>query len=198
MKADSAIILAGGKSSRMGFDKQLIKIGDKLIVDYLAERLKRHFREIIVVTNRQDLYCDKDYILKRDIFFGLGPMAGIHAGLLEISSDAAFVIACDMPNVNDDFLEYLKKLFEEKEVDGIISVAGDFIEPMNGIYGKNIVDCLETCLKKRELKLKIAIDRLNFIKLDKNNLRAFDKDLKFFDNINYRRDLERIENIYRQ
>ena len=65
--ANTAIILAGGKSSRMGFDKQLIKIKDINITEYLVEMLNPIFKNIIVVTNKPELYRDKNIVIAEDI-----------------------------------------------------------------------------------------------------------------------------------
>ena len=78
MKLNTAIILAGGKSRRMGFDKQLIKIQGEYIVDHIGKKLKNHFEEIIVVTNTPELYDKNKYKLVKDIYPGYGPLAGIH------------------------------------------------------------------------------------------------------------------------
>lgn len=195
MKINSAIILAGGKSSRMGFDKQLIEINGKLIVDYISEKLRSHFDEILVVTNSPDLYQGKDYILTQDIFPGHGPLAGIHAGLKLINSQGAYVIACDMPIINHDFVNYLQRLFEEKDtISGIISSYGKFIEPMNGIYSKAILGELENSLKNKELKIKILVDKLDFIIVREDILNKFDPKETMFKNINYEEDLKEFKN----
>ncbi|MFB0972702.1 MAG: molybdenum cofactor guanylyltransferase, partial [Neofamilia sp.] len=99
----SSIILAGGKSTRMGFDKQLLKIEDELIVNYLGRRLKNHFKEVVAVTNTPELYEDEEFILTKDIYPGFGPMAGIHAGLEKTTTRGAYVMACDMPSISGEF-----------------------------------------------------------------------------------------------
>lgn len=176
----------------MGFDKQLIKINDLLIVDYISEILREFFHEIVVVTKRPNLYEGRSYILASDEYPGLGPMAGIHAGLKKISSYGAYVTACDMPVVNRDYVEFLVEKFEDNDTKGIISAYDGFIEPMAGIYSKDLVDEMEIMLQKKDLKLKGLIDSSSFIKVSKEDLLRFDKDLRFFENINYYKDLENL------
>ena len=55
---NTAIILAGGKSSRMGFDKQFLVTNEKRLILDIAKKLKKHFKEIIIVTNKKEYYKD--------------------------------------------------------------------------------------------------------------------------------------------
>lgn len=91
-KFGSAIILAGGKSTRMGFDKQLLKIDERRLMDSLIHKLHKDFEEIIIVTNRPDLYIGLSHIITTDILKDKGPLGGIHAGLKKSSSQYAFVV----------------------------------------------------------------------------------------------------------
>ena len=91
---NTAIILAGGKSTRMGFDKQLIKMGNITITEYIIKILKPLFENIIVVTNKLELYEDNNIVTAEDIYKGYGPIAGIHAGLLKSKSIYNYIIAC--------------------------------------------------------------------------------------------------------
>jgi hypothetical protein len=90
---DTAIILAGGKSTRMGFDKQLINIGDTCITDYIITILKPMFKNIIVVTNRPEIYKDPEMAVIEDFYKGYGPLGGIHAGLLQSQSMYNYIIS---------------------------------------------------------------------------------------------------------
>ncbi len=103
----TAIILAGGKSSRMGFDKQFLKIKERLLIENLIQRLKPSFSEIVIVTNRPEEYKSLPVIVTQDVFKGIGPLAGIHAGLLKSTSRFSYIIACDMPNINIEFINYM-------------------------------------------------------------------------------------------
>lgn len=192
MKTNTAIILAGGKSSRMGFDKQLIKIDGKLIVDYISEKLKTQFEEIIVVTNKKELYNGKNYKFAQDEYLQMGPMAGIHAGLKKANSKAAFVTACDMPNVDLEFLEFTKNKFENLDTLGLIYSEGEFIEPMNGIYSKDLLAEIEKRLQNKDLKLRKLIEDSNFTFVEKDKLKEINNP-KIFENINYKEDLEGIK-----
>src|SRR5665648_903038 len=107
---DTLIILAGGRSSRMGTDKQFMTVDNRLIVDQMIEKLKKHFKEIIIVTNKPEMYKNYSYKIVEDIVKEFGPLACIHAGLMNSNSLNNYVLACDMPFVNFDYICYMQSL----------------------------------------------------------------------------------------
>lgn len=177
----------------MGFDKQEIKIDGKLIVDYQAEILQKYFSQIIVVTRTPDLYRGRGYTLCQDYYKGLGPLAGIHAGLKHTESDAAFVIACDMPNINGDYISYIIEIFENSDALGLVTAHDGFIEPMAGLYSKDLLPILEKKLEEKDLKIQRLIEENDFIKVSKDQVQKFDPDLKIFQNLNYQEDLKNLK-----
>jgi len=106
MKA-SAIILAGGKSSRMGTNKALLKINEKTNIERMADKLKLFFDDIILVTNDSEQYEFLELKTAADHYPGMGPLAGVHAGLLASDYDLNFIVACDMPFVSAELAEAL-------------------------------------------------------------------------------------------
>ena len=78
---DTAIILAGGNSKRMGFDKQFINIGSMSITEHIIEALKELFPNVILVTNKPQAYCRKDIEITQDIYKGFGPLEAYMQGL---------------------------------------------------------------------------------------------------------------------
>lgn len=187
----SSIILAGGKSTRMGFDKQFLEVKGELIVKYLGKKLKEHFKEVIVVTNTPELYEEDEFILTKDIYPGFGPMAGIHAGLEKITTRGAYVMACDMPSISGEFMEYIKGIFlEDERLDGIVSRVNGFIEPMNGIYSKKLFWELEERLKSKNLKLRNLIETRNFHIIEEEEIIKFQEGIEIFRNINDKSELE--------
>ena len=110
MLTDTAVILAGGKSTRMGFDKQQLKIGNKIIAEYIADKLSNDFSQIIVVSNKPHLYENTGLFVVEDEIKGYGPLAGLYTGLTYSKSKFIYLIACDMPNISLEFIRYMKGL----------------------------------------------------------------------------------------
>ena len=109
----SAVILAGGLSERMGFDKQLMRIGGVRVTDGMAVKLSAEFCEIIISTNKPEYYANAGLITLPDKL-GAGPLAGIYSGLGFCGSEYLYVTACDMPFISLDYIRYMKALIHGK------------------------------------------------------------------------------------
>jgi FdhD protein len=96
----TGVILAGGASSRMGSNKALLPYRGGVFVEAIFRQLRRLFPEVLLVTNSPEQYQFLPCRKVPDIFPGHGALAGIHAGLHHSSTDAIFVVACDMPYLN--------------------------------------------------------------------------------------------------
>lgn len=185
----SAIILAGGKSTRMGFDKQTLKLRERSLTEGLIKRLRNYFDEIIVVTNRPELYIGLADKITSDIIPDMGPLSGIHAGLSAASSEYSFVIACDMPQINNKYIDHMKELLDYNRPMACITKFGDWIEPFNAFYNKALAEYIEEFL----LEGGKAVHRLlkNHIVeyIPEEVARSFSPDWGMFLNLNTREDL---------
>lgn len=190
--ANTAVILAGGKSSRMGFDKQLIKVKDICITEHLIEMLTPMFKNIIVVTNKPELYRDKNIIIAEDVHKGYGPIGGIHAGLSKSQSMFNYFIACDMPNVNKLYIKYMINRMEENffKNDAVITKKADWIESFNAFYSKSLIPAIEDNIKKGRLGIMELLEISDVLYIDEAIARGFDPDWSMFTNLNTREDLE--------
>lgn len=154
-KFGTVAILAGGKSSRMGFDKQLIEFNGQNIVKRNAEKLKEKFDEIIVVTNNQQFYKDKEYIITiKDIIFQKGPLSGIHAALKNSSSEYVYFLACDMPEIDLSFIDFMESKIDNEEIEICIPKREGRLELFNGFYNKGLIPRIEKLLDEDILAIR--------------------------------------------
>lgn len=188
---DTAIILAGGKSSRMGFDKQFLRIEDQYITDLLVEKLRTIFSEIIIVTNKPEEYTKYPCKTVEDEIKGFGALAGIHTGLKNARSLYNYVIACDMPCINIDYIHYMRKLIEDspKEVDGVVTRFGEWIEPFNSFYSKRLISPIENNIKYNKRRIGTLLETSKIIYVPENKARAFSPRWEMFMNLNTRSDI---------
>lgn len=195
----TVIILAGGKSSRMGFDKQFLKIKERLLMDNLVQKLRPTFSEIIIVTNRPEQYKDLPVIVTQDVFVDKGPLAGIHAGLLESSSYFSYIIACDMPNINMEFIDYMKAQITGSNKKASIARFKEWIEPFNAFYSKDIIQPAEDFLELGGRSVSRFLRNLDVNFIDEEKAREFSPNWDMFYNLNTKADineyLEKIEGI---
>lgn len=190
-KFGTAIILAGGKSSRMGFDKQFLEIGERRIMYDLVHKLEEEFDEIIIVTNKPEEYGKVRHKITSDIIVGKGPLSGIHVGLKESSSNYAFIIGCDMPNINIPYIRHMKEIIGEQDIDGCIARIGNLIEPFHGFYSKNIIKNIERYLNENKRSVNNLAEKLNFIYIEENQVRKFNPNFDMFLNLNTQEDINR-------
>lgn len=188
-KFGTAIILAGGKSSRMGFDKQFLKIDERRLMDSLINKLREEFDEIIIVTNKPEYYIGLSHKIISDIIEGKGPLSGIHAGLKEASSQYAFIVACDMPNINMDYVRFMKSFINDKEIDGCVTKFGDWIEPFSSFYSKDIVEDIEKHLLSERRSINSLLYNLNIHYVEEYKAREFSPNWDMFLNLNTKEDL---------
>lgn len=190
-KLNTAVILAGGKSSRMGFDKQFLEINNERLINILINRLEEVFNEIIIVTNKPEKYKDFKYKVIIDIIKGRGPLSGIHAGLNESSSKYIFVTACDMPSINLQYIQYMKGIIEKLEVDVCVTESQDGIEPFHGFYSKNLIGKIEDYLASNRRSLNSLILDSNAYFIKEEEARKFSPDWSMFSNLNTVEDVEK-------
>lgn len=203
--AQTAIILAGGKSSRMGFDKQFLEINNRRILDVLCDKLKEEFREIIIVTNKPEFYKGMSYRVVCDEIKESGPLGGIHIGLKTSSSKFSYFIACDMPNINLNYIRAMKKNIIELNKDACITKRKNGnIEPFNAFYSKSIIEHIEKQLLDNKRAIKYLIDTINAVYIDEEYAEKFNSTLDMFVNLNTKEDVssyakahERIRLVYK-
>lgn len=195
-KFGTAIILAGGKSSRMGFDKQLLKVDERRLMDSLIHKLKNEFEEIIIVTNRPELYIGLSHIITKDILVDKGPLGGIHAGLSLSNSKYAFVLACDMPNINIDYIRFMKENMINQNSFGCVTKFGDWIEPFSSFFSVELINPIEKYLETNRRSINGLIENLDMTYIDEDEARSFSPNWAMFLNLNTREDLNNyLQNI---
>lgn len=183
----TAIILAGGKSTRMGFDKQFLEKDNNRLINTIMSKLKEEFDEIIIVTNKPEEYKDIKARIITDIIKGMGPLGGIHAGLIESTSLYSFILACDMPNIDLQYIRYLKNIIIEKETEICVTKINDYIEPFMGFYSKKVIEGIEKNLSENKRAISSIIKSHNTYYIEDN----IDKDI--FLNLNTQEDLKKWE-----
>ncbi|MBK9099727.1 MAG: molybdenum cofactor guanylyltransferase [bacterium] len=157
----TAFILSGGKSSRMGTNKSLLKVGNKSLLQRIIEILESIFSEVVISSNELELFeLFKKKIIK-DIYPDRGPISGIHSALYSTKTEKNFFISCDMPLINKELINYLINFKSDKDI--ILPKAEGKIQQLCGVYSKKIfpqVDKLINESMKKDSKLKGSIYEL--------------------------------------
>jgi molybdopterin-guanine dinucleotide biosynthesis protein A len=188
----SGIILAGGRSHRLGHDKILEKIGDKSLLERVVSRIETFSENVIIVTAHERTFARLDKHLKvktvTDILPGQGSLGGIYTGLVTSSSFYNLVVAADMPFLNEALLRYM--IEKAEGYDFILPRVEGLFEPLHAIYSQNCIAPIKAILEQGK---RVIIELFNHVKvryIETEEVDRFDpKHLSFF-NINTREELE--------
>ncbi|MCG2709533.1 MAG: NTP transferase domain-containing protein [Thermodesulfovibrionales bacterium] len=109
--AMTGTILAGGENRRIPLLKGHIEINGEKIIDSIVNLMKSLFGRAVISTNTPEFYFYCGAPMIGDIINQRGPLTGIFSVLSNIKDDAIFVVACDMPFLNDQLMKYMVERF---------------------------------------------------------------------------------------
>lgn len=131
----SLLLLAGGKSSRMGTNKAELLYEGRSFLENIIEKAKCLGLKKIYISGYQGNYDDVQVVY--DIYPEIGPLGGLHAGLMSAQTSYCLVLPVDIPQIPVTFLEELIKLHEQQTIDmemPLLVEREGFLEPLIGIY----------------------------------------------------------------
>jgi molybdopterin-guanine dinucleotide biosynthesis protein A len=142
----AGVILAGGRAARMGGrDKAFARVGGEPIAVRTVRLLRDLFPQIVVATNRPERFEDLTVETVADEFPGCGPLAGIHAALRASRLPHAFVVACDMPNLQPEPIRFLVDRIGA--ADAIVPCWDGDVEPLHAVYATRCLPAIEASLR---------------------------------------------------
>ncbi len=196
IKGVSGVILAGGKSSRMGSNKALLPYKGGRFIEAIHRQLSEIFEEVLLVTNNPEQY---DFLPCRkvaDIFPGAGALAGLHSGLYHSGNPAIFAVACDMPYLNNELVRHLAGRADAGSV--LIPEGPAGLEPLHAVYGKDCLAAIEETLLQGEKRILSFFDRVKTIKINTEQIAGFDPSFASFCNINTPEEYFRLRGFERE
>ena len=192
----TSIILAGGKSLRLGRSKFLETIGAKSLIQWVVDRLAILSTEIIIATARgETIPCSSAVRIKTvaDIYPGKGPLVGIYSGLIASSGSRAIVVGCDMPFLSASLLEYLCQISSTFDV--VVPETRKKVEPLCAVYSKNCLAPIQGLLEQNELRISELFSMVKVKYVDEDEINRFDPEHLSFFNINTQADLDRARKL---
>jgi molybdopterin-guanine dinucleotide biosynthesis protein A len=143
----TGIILSGGKSSRMGGNKSLLKNGEMTIIERVRDLMQSLFKEVILITNDPADYKFLNIPIFEDLFKHKGPLAGIHSGLSHSSTTENFIISCDLPFITTEMIKYIVDIKTEKLI--TVARANGYIQQLAGKYSRGCAREAEKILNEQ-------------------------------------------------
>ena len=191
------IVLAGGKGLRLGHEKALETVGNKSLIQWVVFSLGFFSSDIIIVTAAKQVFPRfTDYPRLRvvtDAYPGKGPLGGIYTGLAASDSFYNLVIACDMPFLNRDLLDYMIQI--SAGFDLVVPRSGNMVEPLHAVYSKGCLAPVEGLLKQGNLRVHELFTLVKVRYVEAAEVNRFDPEHLSFFNVNTEADLETAREI---
>ena len=189
----TGIILAGGKSRRMGENKAFIDAGGVPLFERVYRIFREIFPEIIIVANDANLFERYEARLQKDIVLNKGPLGGLYTGLFYSPSYYAFCTACDMPLLNPRLIKYMVE--ERDEYDVIVPKTRDGLHPLHAIYSKKCLSPMRQLLDRDDLRIVNFFHRVRVRYIDETEIRKVDSHMRSLINVNTEEEMEAVREI---
>jgi len=198
----SAIILAGGFSTRFGTEKGLLQLAHKPLVKHVLDAVGDSVDEKLVVVSSKKQAEKYIEVIDSDVSVAIDkadlhtPLVGASTGFSYASGEYSLLLPCDTPLVRRDILSLLLELCVNKNA-AVPRWPNCYTEPLQAVYRtKPALEAAKNALCKGEFNLRAMMDKLTCIRfISTLALRQLDPDLETFFNVNTPSDLKRAEQM---
>ncbi|PWT88016.1 MAG: molybdenum cofactor guanylyltransferase [Acidobacteria bacterium] len=184
----TGVILAGGKSSRMGRNKALLPFRGRPLIETIRDTMSSIFNKVVISVHQENAYPQIDLLQIPDLYPETGPIGGI-TSVLQSGEERIFCVACDMPFLNRELIEYLAGL---ADCDAVIPIWREKIEVLHAFYSFALLAQLKTCLKSGRFRITDALGEAHVRYIQEPEIRPLDPQGLSFRNINVPSDFEEI------
>lgn len=175
------IILAGGKSCRMGKNKAFLKYKGDPFIEVMLRKFV-HYDERIIVANDVTLYQYPGVTTIQDIYPDRGPLCGLYTGLLKARNDCCVVITVDTPFLSSEVMDFLSSMSEG--VDAVIPVTDGYPHTISAVYNRTALETIGKAVESGERKVRRVLDRLEVKHVGEDVMIQFGDPERLFRNIN--------------
>jgi molybdopterin-guanine dinucleotide biosynthesis protein A len=186
----TGVLLAGGKSRRMGEDKRYLVVGEQTLLERGLGVLRSMFHEVLVVIAQDSAPLDIDARVVRDLVPDCGSLGGIYTGLTQATSPYIFAVACDMPFLNQAVITHFTNRKDTADI--VMARLATRLHPMHALYGKGCLPAMEQMIVARQLKIQELVSHasLRVQYVTEADLLSIDPSWRSFHNVNTPEDLE--------
>jgi molybdopterin-guanine dinucleotide biosynthesis protein A len=161
----TAIILAGGKSSRIGSDKAKLTINGQTMLEHICKQLFGTFSQVLISTAEIEKYSFSGFEVVLDKTPGQGPLMGIASALEASSNEINFVVACDIPYMEMSCVR--RMLAEARGADIVVPITGNKkLEPLFAVYRKSALDAINQTLREGKRKISEVFEKCDVKYID--------------------------------
>lgn len=200
----TGVILAGGKSRRMGQNKALLQLGEASLIEHVIRRMRRVTDELLLITNAPAEYTHLGVPMYTDMIPNAGALGGIYTGLTHASHDPVLCVACDSPFLVPNLLTYLVSVLDE--YDAVMPYtykappsdnkdAPITLQTLCAAYSKRCLPIIELMLQESELRVHALQKRANILTLAPEIWKTHDSEGHSFFNVNTPEDFEKAQTM---
>ncbi len=192
----TGVLLAGGKSRRMGEDKRFLLVGEGTLFERSLGVLRSVFQNVLVVIAQDSQELKSEIPVLRDLVPGCGSLGGLYTGLKQAVTPHVFVVACDMTFLDPATVRYFNEV--KGDADVVMAKLLNGLQPMHALYHRRCLPVMESMIQARELKIQqLAAHRSLRVRLVMPvELSAIDPQGRSFYNVNTPSDLEAARSIH--
>jgi len=169
------IVLAGGEGKRVEKEKAFLEVAGRKILDRILNQLNSiqgQGEKVVIITGEAGLFqCCNKVEIRKDIIPGRGPLGGIYSGLLFSQTRYNLVLACDMPFLNAELLEFMLGIKRDYQV--LIPRHSGQIEPLVAIYSRDILPIVRESLERENPSIRNMFSRLEVRYLERREIVRF-------------------------
>ncbi|MDY0190150.1 MAG: molybdenum cofactor guanylyltransferase [Desulfuromonas sp.] len=185
----TTVLLAGGKSRRMGRDKLALVVAGKPLFERVLDALRPLAPEVLVITNDEQRFSHYAVTTYADIYPG-SALGGLYTGLYYAQTEHVFASACDLPYANLTIAQYLCAVMGDNDVSVVCTSHG--FEPLFACYSKRCLPAIEQALRSRNYKIQRIWNELQVKVVNYNEIAHIDGCASAFMNVNRQEDLDKI------
>ena len=182
MSNPTAIVLAGGRSSRMGTPKALLLFDGEPLIVHVVATLRPLFDEVVIVAAPgQDLPSMPVTLVRDDVAYQ-GPVGGIYYGLRAGGGDVSFVTACDSAFLSPRLVSHLVSQISQHDV--VVPHWQGRFQSLHAVYRRSVLPLLERQLARGELRPVYLFEKVRTRRIEEDEIRRFDPEGWSFFNMN--------------
>ena len=189
----TGIILAGGKSSRLGRDKAWEDVGGQRIIDRVIGALQSSCHEVLIIGDRperqNELSLPKCIQYRSDDLKGRGSIGGLYTGLKASDTLWSLVVACDMPFISRELIRFMLSIISKNRCDAIVPVINGRYQPTHALYNSTCIPFIEKNILSGNFRMDSYFDEIYLEEISEDVINSIKgAELSFF-NVNTEDDL---------
>ena len=189
----TGIILAGGKSSRLGRDKAWEDVGGQRIIDRVIGALQSSCDEVLIIGDRpereNELSLPKCIQYRSDELKGRGSIGGLYTGLKASDTLWSLVVACDMPFISRELIRFMLSIISKNRCDAIVPVINGRYQPTHALYNSTCIPFIEKNISSGNFRMDSYFDEIYLEEISEDVINSIKgAELSFF-NVNTEDDL---------